>query len=173
MPPPHHRHHPHGHPSGPRLPKPGVPASQLLSFLDAPRLDALLTPLVPQSADRAFVLRCLIGEGPIHHRGANYVLIALLARVLEASPHAAGTLSVSEDTGMPVPMRLPPHLSDAVEEGDYPLRLPTMALRALAGGDAARLDAMVDCLTDGPAQHVLANVVMVSLIEQVLRSRQV
>ena len=66
-------------------------------------------------------------------------------------------------------MRLPPHLAEAAEDSHYPLRLPLDALRVLAGGDTARLDAMVDCLTDGPPQHALANVVMVSLLDRLLQ----
>lgn len=183
-PPPHHRppHHPphHGAPHqlahGPRGP---VPASRALAFIDPVQLDALLQPLVADAADRSFVARCLVGEGPIHHRGANYVLIALLAKLLPPSAPTAGPAGPAvpaapesaPPTDVPVPMRLPPHLADAVEDGNFPLRLPTRALLDLAGGDTGRLDAMIDCLTDGPPQHVLANVVLVTLIEQLLTTR--
>lgn len=130
------------------------------------QLDDWLAPLVPDAGDRAFVLRCLIGEGPIHHRGANYVLLALLA---QAAQTHGGVRPVQE--GAPVPMRLPPHLADAHEEGSYPVTLPVNALRTLAGGDTAQLDAMIDCLTDGPPQHALANVVMVALIESLMPAK--
>lgn len=154
-----------------------MPASRALAFIDPVQLDALLQPLVADAADRSFVARCLVGEGPIHHRGANYVLIALLAKLLPPSAPTAGPAvpAVPESTpptDVPVPMRLPPHLADAVEDGHFPLRLPTRALLDLAGGDPGRLDAMIDCLTDGPPQHVLANVVLVTLIEQLLAARQ-
>jgi hypothetical protein len=134
--------------------------------VDEGRLDGWLAPLVPDAGDRAFVLRCLIGEGPIHHRGANYILLALLGRALQAH----GGVQPSPG-GMPVPMRLPPHLASVEDEGAYPITLPVTALRDLAGGDAQQLDAMVDCLTDGPPQHALANVVMVALIEGLTASK--
>lgn len=182
-----HQSPPHGLHAGPAHP---VPASRLLDFIDTQRLDACLQPLMPDAGDRAFVLRCLVGEGPMHHRGANYVLLALLAQAVQARgsvaavpaptpvPSPTPTLSganpaaVAPATGahprVAVPMRLPPHLSDQVARGTYPLSLPTAALSALAGGDAAQVQAMVDCLTDGPPQHALANVAMVALLEQLL-----
>lgn len=140
-----------------------VPASRALSFVDRPALEALLTPLVPAPADRQFVLRCLLDEGPLHHRGTNDVLLRLLGRVLERLP--------GEDvapSGVPVPMRLPPHLEGEVAEGHFPLALPTRALAQLVGPDPAALEAAIDCLTDGPPQHALANVVMVTLLERIL-----
>lgn len=140
-----------------------MPASRGLSFVDESRLAAALAPLVPDAGDRDFILRCLVGEGPIHHRGANYVLLSLLARA--ASRLGA---SLAAPVGEPVPMRLPPHLAATATDGSYPLALPTRALRDLAGGDARSLEAMIDCLTDGPPQHALANVAMLALIEGLL-----
>lgn len=159
MPPPHHHR-------APGLHQPSVPASRALSFVDPVALDGVLQPLLPDATERAFVLRCLIGEGPIHHRGANYVLLSLLARMTAAGDQASMPAPI--EASVPVPMRLPPHLADQVESAQYPLLLPTAALQRLAGGDADRLAAMVDCLTDGPAQHVLANVVMVALMDRML-----
>lgn len=153
MPPPRPSHRPHRH----------VPASRALRFVDREVLERLLRTLVPEPADRAFVARCLVEEGPLHHRGANYVLLALMGRLLARVPG-----DDAPPQGVAVPMRLPPHLEDEVEDGDYPLRLPTGALTELAGGDPATLEAMVDCLTDGPPQHALANVVLVALIERLL-----
>jgi hypothetical protein len=140
-----------------------VPSSRALSFVDRPALDSLLAPLVPGQADRQFVLRCLLDEGPLHHRGANDLLVRLVGRVLERVP---GDDVPAE--GVRVPLRLPPHLEGQVEEGHFPLTLPTGALRALLGNDEAALEAAVDCLTDGPPQHALANVVLVALLERVL-----
>lgn len=157
--PPHDKHHQHHKPQHRQ-----VPASRALRFVDGRALDAILAPLVPDATERAFVARCLVEEGPIHHRGANYVLVSLLARVLARVP---GT--DAPPGGVRVPMRLPPHLEDEVEDGDFPLALPTAALGELAGGDADDLEAMVDCLTDGPPQHALANVVLVALLERLLR----
>lgn len=162
--PPHHRPHHPPHPAQPRPPH-GLPASRVLEFVDDAALDAALAPLLPQAGDRAFVLRCLVGEGPIHHRGANYVLLQLLLQALKArgqTPVApAGDVAA-------VPMRLPPHLRPAEEATDYPLPLPLSALRRLASGDEQRLAAMVDCLTDGPPQHALANVAMVALLQALI-----
>ena len=157
--PPHDKHHKHHKHDKHRR----HPASRALRFVDEARLDALLTPLVGAPADRAFVARCLVEEGPLHHRGSNYVLVALLARALE---RVAGQDAASET--VPVPMRLPPHLEEEVDDGDFPIALPTRALRELAGGDEAALEGMIDCLTDGPPQHALANVVMVTLLERLL-----
>ena len=147
----HHHHHRH------------VPASKALRFVDRDVLDGLLTTLVPDRNERHFVSRCLFDEGPIHHRGANAALLMLLAKALEKLPGDDAPLK-----GEPVPMRLPPHLEDEVEEGDYPLQLPTRALKTALGDDDKNLEAAVDCLTDGPPQHALANVVMVSLLERLL-----
>lgn len=158
MPPSHHHTKPSPHEQPHRS---GIPASQVLAFIDPQRLDACLRPLVSDDADRAFVGRCLTGEGPLHHRGANYILIALLGELLQQLPES----SPSEDA-VDVPMRLPPHLADVQQPGHYPLRLPIDTLRRLAKGDARKLEAMIDCLTDGPPQHALANVAIVALIDR-------
>lgn len=156
--PPHDKHH--KHPKHHRH----VPASKALRFVDRRALDAVLAPLVPEATERAFVARCLVEEGPLHHRGANYLLVSLLARALAKVPGAD-----APPDGVRVPMRLPPHLEDEVDDGAFPLALPTAALAELAGGDDDELEAMVDCLTDGPPQHALANVVLVALLERLLR----
>lgn len=155
-------------PTPPHRPRHGgaIPASRLLDFIDPTRLDRLLAPLLTEPADRRFVARCLVDEGPLHHRGANYVLLALLGRLV-----AERGASPSADDSTAVPMRLPPHLAETLERSDYPLRLPLGALRELAGGDEQALAAMVDCLSDGPPQHALANVAMVALLDALLRSR--
>lgn len=143
-----------------------VASSKLLNFVDENRLDQLIKPLVPDAGDRAFVLRCLIHEGPLHHRGSNYILLTLLAQLSAQLPQ------VTSDPGsfpsVTVPMRLPPYLVESVEDGVYPVLLPTEALSNLAAGHQDKLAAMIDCLTDGPSQHALANVVMVALIESML-----
>ncbi|MDP3156686.1 MAG: hypothetical protein Q8N23_28700 [Archangium sp.] len=140
-----------------------LPASRALRFVDAAQLDALLATLVPEKAEREFVQRCLVDEGPLHHRGANYLLLRLLGLVLARVPGVDAPL-----TGERVPMRLPPHLEDEVEEGHFPVPLPTHALRELLGDDEQAMEAAIDCLTDGPPQHALANVVMVALLERLL-----
>jgi len=140
-----------------------IPASRLLAFVDRARLDALLARLLPDPTERELVGRILVEDGPLHHRGVNFVLLALIDRLLERLP---GTDARAE--GRKVPMRLPPHLRDRVDDGHYPLELPTRALEKLAGGDAQAVEAMVDCLTDGPPHHALGNVAMVALLERAL-----
>ena len=134
------------------------------SFIDRERLSRDLAPWVPDAADRDFVVRCIVGEGPIHHRGANHVLLSLLGRALAAA-HAEPR---AEDDGLPVPMRLAPH--HRRDDGDqrYPVSLSVRALERLAPRGSAEMAAMVDCLTDGPPQHALANVVMVGMLGALL-----
>jgi predicted DNA-binding transcriptional regulator YafY len=116
--PPHDRpHRPHGphHGRGP-------------AFLDRARLDELLVPLVPDAGDRDFVARCLVAEGPAHHRGANFILVSLLGRLLERLP--------GEDAGgggARVPMRLPPHLQDELEVSPATLKRDLEYLRSRMG----------------------------------------
>jgi len=75
----------------------------------------------------------------------------------------------SPPKGELVPMLLPPHLESEVEDGSFPIQLPTAALSDLLGQDEAALSAAVDCLTDGPPQHSLANVVTIALLDRLWR----
>lgn len=152
-PPPHERH---------------VPSSAISGFIDRSRIDALLERFVPDVASRAFVLRCMLEEGPAHHRGANYVLLALLGEVLERLPASGGAPGSSESESLEVPMRLPPHLRKPGEQKSYPLKLPLRPLEQVVAKEGRDLDAVVDCLTDGPPQHALANVAMVALLGEIL-----
>ena len=140
-----------------------IPPAAAAPFVDSARIDALLAPIVPDDHDRAFVVRCILDEGPKHHRGANYVLLSLLGALVEALGHvdveslrAAGTL--------PVPMRVPPHLARRGSMMTYPLALPTAPLDRLAPSGSTEQAARVECLTDGPPQHALANAVMTWLL---------
>lgn len=133
------------------------------AFVDPSRVDALLVGVLPDAADRAFVVRCILDEGPAHHRGANYVLLTLLGMVVDklggadvAGLRAHGTL--------PVPMKVPPHLKRPGSLMAYPLGLPTGPLEKLAAAGSTEQAAMADCLMDGPPQHALANAVMLWLI---------
>jgi hypothetical protein len=154
-------------PPPPRPSRPGGVSSprELDRFVDRGRIDRLIATWVPDASDRAFVLRCLLDEGPAHHRGANWVLLSLLGELLdsEARPDVGAEVR-------PIPMRLPPHLRAQGEGQDaFPLSIPTAPLRRLAGADERAVEAMVDCLTDGPPQHALANAMMVHLLDALLR----
>lgn len=147
--PPHERH---------------VPSSAISGFIDFAQVEALLAPYVPDPQDRAFVARCVVGEGPAHHRGANYVLLRLIGQLLERLPRADA--ATAQGAAIEVPLRLPPHLTRDRGPSAYPLRLPLASLHGLAAPGSPELDAMVDCLTDGPPQHALANVAMVTLLAE-------
>ena len=150
--PPHERH---------------VPSSVISGFIEPQKIDALLAPWIPEPTARAFVVRCVLAEGPAHHRGANYVLLRLLGQVLErVAP--AGAVPASAGEPLEVPMRLPPHLARASEPKSFPLPLPAGPLERLAPRGSREFEAMVDCLTDGPPQHALANVAMVTLLAELL-----
>jgi hypothetical protein len=127
----------------------------------------LLAPFVPDDGERDFVVRCLLDEGPAHHRGANYVLLMLLAQLLDGAPEP------SDDT-REVPMHLPPHLEAEQDDDDqqvYPLRLPLAALDRLAPRGSREQESMIAALLDGPPQHALANVAIVALLDAIVRQR--
>jgi hypothetical protein len=152
MPKPPHRRH--------------VPSSAIASFIDPERLSKLLQPWLPNADDRDFVLRCILDEGPAHHRGANWVVLALLGELLE---RVGGAAAAAEEPSVAVPMRLPPHLHREDQDGgDYPLRIPTRAIETLAPRGSPTFEAMIDCLTDGPPQHALANAAVVCVISRLL-----
>ncbi len=160
---PPHRHHP------PPPPPPAqrhrhVPPSAISAFIDVDYLQTLLAPWVPEPEDRAFVVRCLVQEGPAHHRGANYVILSLLGEVLA---RLDPKITVDQNSA-PLPMRLPPHLERHHDEANFPLELPLSPLKGLAEENGRHADAMVDCLTDGPPQHAVANVAMVCLLGAIL-----
>jgi hypothetical protein len=153
-------------PPPPRPSRPGGASSPqaLERFVDRGRVERLLAPWIPDAADRAFVSRCLLDEGPAHHRGANWILLCLLGELV--GPAVAPDVSAEV---RPIPMRLPPHLRPVAEPDDaFPLTLPVEPLRRLAAGDERAVDAMIECLTDGPPQHALANAAMVHLLHALL-----
>jgi len=130
--------------------------------LDPAAIDAALAPIVPEPRDRAFVLRCVVDEGPRHHRGASWALLRMLAAVLaelggaEAHPDAAGE---------PVQMRLPPSLAAATDDGAFPVGVPTRLLGAIMDED--ELAVALASLHDGPPHHAVANAVMATLIDAI------
>lgn len=121
--------------------------------------------MVPAARDRAFVLRCILDEGPPHHRGASYALLRVLAEAVERAGGAPASLV--ERAAVPLQMRLPPHLGKTHDDAGYPLSLPTGALDELFGAGRTR-DELVDALSDGPPHHALANAAMLWLIEALL-----
>jgi len=159
---------PPGTATRPRMPTTRTRGEVALSSIGAAiqpdRLEKLLAPWLPEPADRAFVVRCLVGEGPHHHRGSNYVLLSLLGLLLERT---AITVDPHAPTAQ-VPMRLPPHLLEHNPEGHYPLLMPLAPLKRLAPEGSAAFLAMVDTLTDGPPQHALANAAMVAMLDVLL-----
>lgn len=156
---PHHQHHS----SKPNRKRTRLPSSSALHFVQSEQLDTVLSRLIPDAQDRAFIQRCLVSEGPLHHGGSNYLIVMLLGKILQQLPGADLPLQ-----GVEVPMLLPPHLEPHIEDGVFPIRLPTNALNQLLGNDEPALEAAIDCLTDGPPQHSLANVVTVAMLDQIL-----
>jgi len=148
----------------PHAPPHARPAANA-TFVDPARVDLLLAPFVKDPASRAFVVRCLLGEGPTHHRGSNFVLLSLLGQVLEK---VGGAPEGALDAEHPVPLRLPPHLAREAGPQSYPLGLSGAALERLAPKGSRDHESMVDCLCDGPPQHALANAAMVDLLHAVL-----
>ncbi len=69
-------------------------------------------------------------------------------------------------------LRLPPHLAPRDGDHDYPLRMPVAPLERLAPRGSPELDALLDCLLDGPPHHVLANVAMVCMIDALFAGLQ-
>jgi hypothetical protein len=151
----------HGPGGGPRSDE-HASASSIDAAIDVAAVADLLRPWVPDDADRAFVVRCMLEEGPAHHRGATYALLRLLG---EASRRHGRR--PPEGPSLPVPMHVPPHLrreADAV----FPLELPLAPLRGLGRGGAPAARVLADCLTDGPPHHALANAAMVCLLSTLL-----
>ena len=145
-----------------------IPSSAIASFIRHQDIDALLAPYVPDPGDRAWIVRCVLDEGPAHHRGANYVLLALLGEVLARLP--ASEAPSAPPRQVRVPMRVPPHLRRHPDEDEssFPLGVPEGALDRLAPSGSREQAAMIDCLTDGPPQHALANAAMVHLLSAIL-----
>lgn len=152
MPPPHA--HPHDYP--------------VVAAIDHQRISALVAACVPDPAACAFVVRCMLDEGPIHHRGDNFVLLALLGEVLARLPPAEGG-KASDDASFPVPMRIPPAHHAGAEPKCYPISIPQAPLALLDGDDPARRSVLAECLVDGPPHHALANAMMVNLLHAILQ----
>lgn len=147
-----------------------VPLSAISALTQQARIDAQLARFIEVSEERAFVARCTLDAGPAHHRGADYVLLRLLALALERLEAEAASKDGPESAqeSVPIPMRLPaPHVISRADQ-TYPLRMEISALQELADGDGRRLAPMIDCLLDGPPQHSLANALMVNALGRLL-----
>lgn len=151
----HHKHHPPHKRHG---------SSSVTAFVDVEALGKALAPWVPDAAERDFVLRCVFDEGPAHHRGSNAVLLGLLLKLAEK----LGAMTPASGPQRPFEMRLPPHLEDEIDEREWPVGVPEGVLESLAPGDERAVDAMVDCVTDGPPQHAVANVLMLQVLASLL-----
>ncbi|HEY2514906.1 MAG TPA: hypothetical protein VGI39_28765 [Polyangiaceae bacterium] len=138
------------------------------AFIDPSQIDALLAGAIPDAEDRAFVVRCILGEGPAHHRGVNYVLLRLLGLLVERLGGADMAALRAQGT-TPVPMKVPPHLERQGSLMAYPIGLPLAPLSRLAPEGTPEQAAMVECLSDGPPQHALANAAMLWLIGAALQ----
>jgi hypothetical protein len=161
MPPPPHGHHGHhGHHDR-------AAASAIGLVLDTDRLMRILAPWIPDAGERTFVVRCIIGEGPIHHRGASYALIALAGAIAERL--GASAIPSGKDA-VQVPMRQAPHMERHDQERPvYPLSLDPSGIIYLAGEQAGVRQVLTDAVTDGPSHHALANVALLNLLAAILR----
>lgn len=139
----------------------------LSSAADADQLAEALRPVIADPRDRAFVVRCILDEGPVHHRASSWALLMLaseIARRLEVPMKAPDG---EPDDSITVRLRLPPHLAADEAESAFPLRLPLEPLRAIASSDRD-VEVLADALVDGPPHHALANAALVSLLARVL-----
>lgn len=139
--------------------------------LDAGAIEAALVEIVPDARDRAFVLRCVLEEGPRHHRVASWALLRMLAAVL--AEVGGADPETREGPSEPLGMRLPPNVAASSDDADFPIGVPTRMLREVLDEDEAAL--ALACLSDGPPHHALANATMTWLIqaiyERVLRGQ--
>lgn len=132
--------------------------------LDAAAIEAALAPVVPDGRDLRFVLRCILEEGPRHHRVASWALLQMLAAVI-AELDAPSAVDPAGSEASPVPIRLPPAVARSADDSEFPIGVPRRLLeRILSREDAATA---VDALSDGPPHHALANAAMAWLLEAI------
>jgi hypothetical protein len=72
----------------PYVPRHLLSTSAMIAFIRTEPIEELLKYFVPTESDRKYLARCLIDSGPSHHRGANFVLLSLLAKVLQQLPQS-------------------------------------------------------------------------------------
>jgi hypothetical protein len=136
--------------------------SEIDAAVDPDAVAELLRPFIEDDRDRAFVVRCMLGEGPAHHRGATYALLRMLGEAVRRR----GARAVGGPT-VEVPMNMPPHLRRG-EDAVFPLRMPLAPIAVVAAPGSPASRALADCLTDGPPHHALANAAMVCLLSELL-----
>lgn len=130
--------------------------------LDARAIDDALSSIVPDRRDRAFVLRCILEEGPRHHRVASWALLRLLAEILGEVGGAPATEGAAAE---PLEMRLPPNVAPASDEAEFPIGVPSGMLREVLAPRDAEL--ALECLREGPAHHALANAAMAWMLQAI------
>jgi hypothetical protein len=143
-------------------PPPADPAKKKSKLVDRARVEHALRGLVADDDDRAFVARCIAREGPPHHQGASYAILALLRLVADrvgATPE--------RKPGPRPSMRVPPHHAASEDEREFAIALPDGAIERIEP-DPKRARALAECLLDGPTHHALANVAMVALLDAIL-----
>lgn len=148
-----------------------VPASEIAAFIEPQAIDDLLAPWLSDAGERAMIVRCLLDVGPAHHRGSNYVLLRLLGLLL--SKQKTVPQRPTDDATAPIRLRIPPTANETSEPASYPLGVPTQVLEHLAPRGSRAWAAMIDCLTDGPPQHSLANAAMLLLIDALLGAGEI
>lgn len=162
-PPPPSSRPPHKGPKGPPHHGPKAHGGRRGVALDAGAIDAALVAIVPDARDRAFVLRCVLEEGPRHHRVASWALLRLLAAVLA---EVGGADEATRDgPSEPLGMRLPPSVAASTDDAEFPIGIPTRMLRDVMDEGEATL--ALECLSDGPPHHSLANAAMTWMLEAI------
>lgn len=131
-------------------------ASASAAIFDLGRIAAILAPWLPDQGERDAIVGCILGEGAGRRRGASYALLALAGEIARR----VGFEAQCEDRGIPVPCQDGP---------ECPLLLDPGAMPRVAGGSAAAGRALSGAVTDGPPQHVLADVALLNLLTAILR----
>lgn len=145
-----------------------VPASEIAAFIRREEIELLLRPFLPDAGECGMVVRCLLDVGPAHHRGSNYILLRLLGLLLTRVAERPAPQPQAHCAA--IPLRVPPLLQSKEEPKTYPLGIPLPVLERLAPRESRQLAAMLDCLSDGPPQHSLANATMLHLLDVLLRA---
>jgi hypothetical protein len=127
-------------------------------------LESALSLVIGEPDDTAFVARCILSEGPSHHRAASWALVVLAAEVARRLG-VAGPPPAAADA-VPVALRLPPH-QVRPDDAAFPLSLPLSPLRTLLDRERD-VEAIADALVDGPPHHALANAALVALLGRIL-----